>query len=623
MRNKRGPLTQEYCQKYPALARRRQQSVTGPSRDFSSICVGRDHHTDNPVYLPDAVRREGMHVIGSPGSGKTTFAKCMALEVLKQGYGFILMDPNGSHDGSLYAELLTELYRLGFCQSGRVHIIDPNLQAQSGALVPINFLARLHGIDVSVLSDALVQAVERVWHGEDTHTKPTVRRRLKMLFMVLAEMGLALSDFKFFLDPHDRHGVRARALATLTNEFSRDALEELHDIALADRSKRDFRIEGVGPINRLAEFTSGDAIKMMLSVVDEQGKPRRTLDILSCIEAGDIIMVNLQPGLAMSEADADLLAALLLRYVYLLSQLRKNREPYSIFADEAHRYLTGDIPALLAMGRKFALCPVFIHQYMAQAGRPDDLMYQALLSCVEAQAIFRVKDPLEAQRLAELVLPLNLERPLASSVRPSTVGHRRVNFGSRSRTNSEANSEGEALTESVMEAHTDMHSSTHAVGEFSGTMAGEGTFDGTADSSGVVMQPQWQMFGPNAPQAAFWPAPMSESTGQGTSRGRSKQHAESSGTSRMNAQSQGTAHTHARSRASTQSTARTIGHARTEGEQEGLEPIMVDLPAAWHSIEAERYRAGEVIRALPTGRCFLAFRGRTICLDVPKAKRES
>jgi hypothetical protein len=616
-------LRSGYAQRFPHLARRRPAQAAPRAYDFTRICVGTEYGSGLPVHLHDTVRREGMHIEGTPGSGKTTLAKTIALSDFKRGYGGLVADPNGSHPGSLYSEILIELDRLGFLKSGRVHIIDPNLHTAAGHVIAINPLARRHALHTSVSADALLQAVERIWAGEDTHAKPTIRRRLKMLFIALAELELPLTDAKYFLDPHDRHGVRARAIQALSNEFSRDALEELHQIALDDRSKRDFRIECVGSFNRLAEFLSSDAISAMFSVVDQPGKAPRTLDLLACMEAGDIVLVNLQPGLAISEADADLLGAILLRYVFLLSQHRQNLEPFGLYIDEAHRVLTGDVPVLLATGRKHGLMPVLIHQFMAQAGKPGDLMYEALLACMEIQAIFRVKDPREAQLLAEHVLPLNLERPVAASVRPTVVGQRRVWLSSRAKSASKGESEGEGETRGVMHASTSAETTGETLASVSSTTTGAGEFDALGQSAGVVMQPAFQMLGPNSPQASVWPAPLSESTGTNNVHGTSSMSAQTTGEVRGSMRAHTEAETVARSRATSTSRARNHATSEMSGESEAFENVFQNLPSAWHSLDAERYRAGEVIRALPIGRCFLSFRGRTVCLDVPKAKRES
>ncbi|MFZ2886469.1 MAG: hypothetical protein WA021_01470 [Minisyncoccia bacterium] len=53
-----------------------------------------------------------------------------------------------------------------------------------------------------------------------------------------------------------------------------------------------------------------------------------------------------------------------------------------------------------------------------------------------------------------------------------------------------------------------------------------------------------------------------------------------------------------------ESAARRVAH--TAGESEGLEPIMQDLPAAYHGKEAELYFAGERIRSLPITKAEIA-----------------
>jgi hypothetical protein len=118
-------------------------------------------------------------------------------------------------------------------------------------------------------------------------------------------------------------------------------------------------------------------------------------------------------------------------------------------------------------------------------------------------------------------------------------------------------------------------------------------------------------------------APLSESIGSVSSLGSSAQSAESAGTSEVSADSYGTAETRARSQATTRSTARSSGTARTSGESEAFEPQYQDLPSAWHSMDSERYRAGEVLRALPVGRCIVRTGGRTVCVSVPPPRRQS
>ncbi|MGE3702251.1 MAG: DUF87 domain-containing protein [Hyphomicrobiaceae bacterium] len=612
----------DYAAKYPALARRRQSPALFQRPNFSRVLLGHDE-SGQPVYIGETERLEHMATIGTTGAGKSTHFKKLLLQDVRRGRGALLIDFHGGHPGSVYAEAVEEFHRNGFFSTGRVRLVDPNIRSH---ITPINTLARLHNTDISVIADALVTAFERAWDDENTHEKPTIRTMLKATFMALSELNMALADAKLLYDPHDASGLRARVIAKLDNEYARDELQRLHMTALDERSKRDFRAEVIGPINRINEFVSSYALRAMFGVVDEPGKRRRTLDLLDILDRGHILLVNLQHGEAFSEADASLLGAILLRYLFLLAPRRKNREPFFVHVDEAHRVMTGgkDLPGLFAEGRKFGISVHVGLQFEAQAGPRDGLIYQALVNCTEIKCVFRVKSPEEAQRLAEHVLPLSLERPVAASVRPTVVGHQRVRLGSRASTRSEAITEGEAETVGEMHALTDMHTHSDAIGDMASVMDGAGSVDGMAESTGMVLSPPWQFGGPNAPTASpIMQYPLSQSKGQVSSSGSSRQSGTTSGTSRMSADSYGEAETHAASRASTRSTAVSRGAAETAGEHEAFEPLYQDLPASFHSKENELYFAGEMIRSLPVGRAFVSWRGKTHRITIPPPKRKS
>lgn len=78
-------------------------------------------------------------------------------------------------------------------------------------------------------------------------------------------------------------------------------------------------------------------------------------------------------------------------------------------------------------------------------------------------------------------------------------------------------------------------------------------------------------------------------------------HAVTVGSARGEAVSRG------RSVGLTEGTAETKGSASTRGQQEGLEPIMADLPSAIHSKENVLYMAAQTLRNLPTGTAFVNF----------------
>jgi hypothetical protein len=609
----------EYAAKYPALARRRAKRplLASTMQNFSVVSLGHDQD-GIPVRLDDQTRLRHVRLVGGTGSGKTTMLKHIILQDARRGRGGAIFDPHGGHSGSLLHELQEELEADGFFETGRLHLIDPNITSH---VTPFNFLG-LEDTDRSVIADAFLEAVSVVFQGEDLYSKPTTRSKLRTILIALAELRLPVSDAPLLLDPYDRAGIRVRAIERVTDVYAREELQQLHFIS-TERSKHDFRAEVVGPLNRFAEFLSCEAVRLMLGVVDEPGAKRRTLDLLAGMNRGDVYFINLQHGPAISEANASLIGALMLRYFFLLASRRTNLEPFFITVDECQKFLSGDVPNLLAESRKFGIGLTLSHQYLGQLGTPDSPIYQACMSCVDTDIVFKVNDPREAQLLAEKVLPLNLERPIAASVRPTVTGHHRVRLSSGSVTESEAVTEGEGEAVADMHAQTDMQSHSEAVGTMAATMTGAASFEGSADSSGMVLTPTAQLFGPNAPNATFNPYPLTESTGEMSSLGSSAQSAESSGTSEVSAESSGTAETRARSQATTRSTAHSRGTARTSGESEAFESQYQDLPSAWHSMDSERYRAGEVLRALPVGRCIVRTQGRTVCVSVPPPRRQS
>jgi hypothetical protein len=608
MRPLRSRALEKYATQFPSLARRRQRPVR--ERHFDRVLLGHDPK-GRPIFLPDEVRLEHMCTRGTTGSGKSTHFKNLILQDVRRGRPVILIDFHGSHPGSVYSDCLSQLYEDGFFKSQRLHLIDPNLRQ----VIPLNPLARVHNTDLSVIADALLRAFEIAWGAEDTHAKPTIRTVLRSTFMALAELNLPLADAKLLYEPHDPSGLRARVISQLSNDYARDELKRIHQAALDDKSKRDFNALVLGPINRIAEFVAADAIAAMFSVVDEPGKPRRTLDLLDIMDAGHCLFVNCQHGEAVSEADATLLAAIILRNLALLAPRRTNREPLFVHIDESHRCMVGDdMSTLFTEMRKFGVAMHVGTQFEAQAGPRDELTAQALENCTEVKVVFRAKDPEEAQRQAERVIPLTLERPVTASIRKTVVGHRKVLLASRARAIQESTSHGEADTEGESYGTTTSTSRGITIGESSSHMTGSGEFSGTGETAGLVFDPQTQ---------TFFPTPISQSEGSSTSRGSLLQSASVQGSSRAESQTRGEAETRSLSRSRTRSIAHATGSSETRGDSEALEPIYADLPSTWHSKENEIYFAGELIRQLPTGQCFVAYRGKTTRLTVPAPKRKS
>ena len=389
----------------------------------------------------------------------------------------------------------------------------------------------------------------------------------------MRSLDLRSQTQNLLLDPHDKKGVRAWALSKLTDRYSRGVLEDLHQMALDERNKRDFRAEVMGPKNRLAEFMSAPTIRTII------GQTAHTLDIRAALDEGHIILVNLSPGTRVSDADAELLGRLLTRFIFFHAKRRLRPDvPFFFYLDECQRYLSGDVPELLGEARKYGLGCVLGHQWLAQLGTPDDPIREAVLNGPNLKAVFRLKNPKEAEELAETVIPFNLEQPVAALTKPAVVGYERTMFRSW------GTAEHRARSAATGSSHSESDSDSQSESESTSFMAAEGLSSSTAM---MVPTTGWMV----TPDMMMATSGTSDSTAGGSQSGRSRASSRSS------------------SRSKTSIEAEMSGTSTSEGVTEGIVPVFKDLPGAVHSLENVRYMAARELRSLPRGNAFISYVG--------------
>ena len=302
-----------------------------------------------PVKIDPISRCEHMAVIGTTGSGKSTLLSNCNIQDITRGSRVIVLDPHGGHPGSLFNKAIPFLHDHRWFDTGKVHIIAPNCREH---VVGFNPLAPIADADPAVIAGALLEAFSRVWGNEDTHSTPMIRRVLLATFIALAEARLPLAEATNLLDYEDRLGLRRELIASVKNDGARRTLEDIHRLSMKPNEIEQFNKTVLGPENRLVDFLACDAIRLMFSTTRENND--RTLDLLEIMNRGDILLVDLQHGKAVDEAGCDLLGKIILRYLFLLMGRRKqlmlpNGEfyhPFFVYIDEAHRYLSGDVPEL-------------------------------------------------------------------------------------------------------------------------------------------------------------------------------------------------------------------------------------------------------------------------------------
>src|SRR5690349_936822 len=80
----------------------RKQQTTAPS---GYSVLGYDIHTNKPVMVSQASRRQGLYIIGATGTGKTGLVENLIIQDIKQGLGVGLLDPHGDLTNAVLSRL--------------------------------------------------------------------------------------------------------------------------------------------------------------------------------------------------------------------------------------------------------------------------------------------------------------------------------------------------------------------------------------------------------------------------------------------------------------------------------------------------------------------------------------
>jgi hypothetical protein len=602
--------------RYPHLLPRPSTPV---QIDRSAIVLGRND-AGTPVFLPLRARLEHSHVIGTTGGGKTKFLEHAIRQDVIDGRGVCVVDPHGNHPDSLYRSVLSWLDLRGYTKSRTIHLIDPNAATHVTGLDPLALPSPDY--DFTVIAEAMQEALERVWGEEDMNTKPTMQRVLNVLLTALTELGLTLAEARLLLDPDDRHGIRAWAIANLTDEEAREELEWLDEIAREPRGRQDFRAEVTGPRNRLAKLTRGASIRTML------GQQERTIDFRAALDEGHIILANLSPGPRASDAAVQLLGRLLTRMLFFHCARRRHPErPFFFYLDECQLYLSGDVSRLLAESRKYGCGVIASHQYLAQFEQADLDLLQAVKNATNVKVVFRIKDAEEAAELADTVLRYDLELPVKALTKPAVVGQRIAKLKGESvseqlaHTAMRTDTKGSSLTKSYSYSETTAETVSEAVSssEGQGWTSAQGASDANVSGSGsgfvvtdtstpgngLVATPNLVSTSQGHSAQISGSLASGSSSGQGVSSSSASSRTSGTATTTASTWSEGVAYT--TSSAESVGTGETRGTARTEGTQEAFESIFEDRPTAVHGLENLRYMAAQVLRNLTAGRAAVSF----------------
>jgi hypothetical protein len=361
-----------------ARARRVRPVEAVPSGGRGVLGLGRAAQGGRKVGLHTADVRQHMHVVGSTGTGKSTFLSNLILGDIRLGTGVLVIDPKG--------DLITDvLDRLDPGEAaGRLVLLDPAAKSSPGIL-PL----------AGAAPDLVVEHLCGIWRNLfPRNWGPRAEHILRNCLRTLIASGEELTDLPALLTrpSYRKEVLRQSGAAEWLGPFWH----------WWDEQPSSVQYQAMGPIVSRSDALAGTPF--MRATI---GRPTTAFDLGDALDNGGIVLARLPKG-EIGDDSAKLLGSVLVSKAWLAAVRRTSlpdraRPESRLYVDEAHNFLTlpyavGD---MLAEARALHMGMVLAHQHLGQL--PTELA-EGISANARNKVVFNVS-PEDAHRLARHTLP--------------------------------------------------------------------------------------------------------------------------------------------------------------------------------------------------------------------------
>lgn len=344
----------------------------------TGIVLGTNEHdgVTRKVALSAAQRVRHMHCVGSSGSGKSTLLLSMAIQEVEQGNGFAVLDPHGDLIDDIVA-------RIPESRARDVVLFDP-----SDETFPIGFnvLSAHSELEKTLLSSDFVGVFRRL--SSTTFGDQMVGVLSNAVLAILeSEQGGTLFDLRRFLSD---------------KTFRHSFLRSVKDDEVVHYWRNEFPLlkgNAHSPIlTRLNTFLRPKVLRYMVAQRDDR------LDFRAIMDARKIFLAKLSHGL-IGQENAHLLGSLLVAKIAQAAVSRQDeeaakRQPFTLYLDEFHHFVTPSVASILSGARKYGLGLVLAHQEMRQIKARSEEVASAVLANSYTRIVFQVGEQ-DARALAD------------------------------------------------------------------------------------------------------------------------------------------------------------------------------------------------------------------------------
>lgn len=373
-------------------------SITRPKRQFPKLDLVIGKVADDvinglnekiqtpPIIAPLNARERHMHIVGSNGSGKSRFMRTLIQQDIQEGRGLCLIDPHGTQCADVLAWLGN---RPRLAKHRKVRHFKIGSGEEVIAFNPLETDDPLHA---SATAKRVSDAIGRLFSKEELRHQPLTQEVLVLLLMTLAETGLTLADYLLLLNFQNRPDVEP-----LLDQLQNDAAREQWKI-LRSYKGSEFTDYVSSVSRRLFTLMANPVIETCF------GQAEATIDLRHAMDDGEILLFDLSDTEIFDRESAQLFGLLLMSSLFTQSKLRRNTNPYFLYVDESHRFLSGsNLAEIFEECRKYGLHMVLAHQNLGQLRDAGDRVFSTVVNEAEIKVVFSIKEPDDAEYLVRLL----------------------------------------------------------------------------------------------------------------------------------------------------------------------------------------------------------------------------
>jgi type IV secretory system conjugative DNA transfer VirD4/TraG family protein len=323
-------------------------SQTQLSPDYNSLfsIIGEDLANNKDVVIHQKDRTQGLYVIGTTGTGKSTLLAQLILTDINQGLGVCLIEPHGD---------LTNIVLAGIPDQRLKDVVYLDMTDSE-----YPFGLNLFQCPKPRTSEAMAKTAsfvhhvfERLW-GVGTDT-PRLMQVLRAVTRTLMENpGTTFAEIPLLFGSD---AARAKMVGNVTNSSIVSFWEDFN--LKSPRGRDDFTDSTK---NKVMSFLDEPIVRTIVS------QSETTIDFRKIMDSGKILLIKLSPQFKeVSLLIGSIIIGKLLMAAWSRSDTDEDkRRQFNLYCDEYQRFATSDLRSFIDEARKFRVAITLSHQTLSQ-----------------------------------------------------------------------------------------------------------------------------------------------------------------------------------------------------------------------------------------------------------------